>query len=96
MAAGEAGVFRRSHEIELTPTCRLCLRVVDAWFPRSGPLPGIGVLVSVIGERVEAFESACVTGVPGECLDDLRKAVRQGGVPIGDHTRQRSAACDFG
>lgn len=77
MAAGEAGVFRRWQEIELTPTCRTCLRVVDTWFPRSGPAPGIGVLVSVIGEKVEAFGSAWVTGVPGEFLDDLRKAIRK-------------------
>jgi hypothetical protein len=77
MAAGEAGVFRRWQEIELTPTCRTCRRVVDTWFPRSGPAPGIGVLVSVIGEKVEAFGSAWVTGVPGEFFDDLRKAIRK-------------------
>ena len=65
--------------------------------PRSGSLPGIGVLVSVIGEKVEAFGSAWVTGVPGEFLEDLRKAIRK-------HLRQKggdrrpwsvaSAACD--
>ena len=77
MAAGEAGVLRRWQEIELTPTCRTCLRVVDTWFPKSGPLPGIGVLVSVIGEKVEAFGSAWVTGVPGELLDELRKGIRK-------------------
>lgn len=82
MAAGEAGTFRRWQEVELTPTCRSCLRVVDTWFPRSGSLPGIGVLVSVIGEKVEAFGSAWVTGVPGEFLEDLRKAIRK-------HLRQK-------
>lgn len=35
------------------------------------------MLVSVIGERVVAFGSAWVTGVPGEFLDDLRKAIRK-------------------
>jgi hypothetical protein len=51
--------------------------VVDTWFPRSEALPGIGVLVAVIGEKVEMFGSAWVTGVPGQFLDDLRKAVRK-------------------
>lgn len=82
MAAGEAGVLHRWQEIELTPTCRSCLRVVDTWFLRSGTLPGIGVLVSVIGEKVAAFGSAWVTGVPGEFLDELRKAIRK-------HLRQK-------
>ena len=77
MAAGEAGVFRRWQEIGLTPTCRSCLRVVDTWFPRSGTLPGIEALVSVIGEKVEAFGSAWVTGIPGEFLEELRKAIRK-------------------
>jgi len=77
MAAGAAGVFRRWQEVELTPTCRSCLRVVDTWFPRSGLLPGIGVLVLVIGEKVEAFGSAWVTGVPGEFLDELCNAIRR-------------------
>ena len=35
------------------------------------------MLVSVIGEKVEAFGSAWVAGVPGESLDDLRKAIRK-------------------
>ena len=31
MAAGEGGAFRRFQEVELAPTCRSCLRVVDTW-----------------------------------------------------------------
>jgi len=93
MAAGEAGAFRRWQEMELTPTCRSGLRVVDTWFPTSGPLPGIGVLVSVIGEKVEAFgwvQDARVVGcverharLPGSLVVQA-ETLRFGGELVGD------------
>jgi hypothetical protein len=77
MAAGEGGVFRRWQEVSMAPTCRSCLRVVDAWFPKADAPAGIELLASVVAEKVEAFGSAYVNGVPAEHLDAVRRAVRK-------------------
>jgi hypothetical protein len=77
MAAGEGGVFRRWQEVSMAPTCRSCLRVVDTWFPKADAPPGIELLVSVVAEKVEAFGSTYVTGVPAEHLEAVCRAVRK-------------------
>jgi hypothetical protein len=77
MAAGEGGVFRRWQEVSMAPTCRSCLRVVDTWFPKADAPAGTELLASVVAEKVEAFGSAYVTGVPAEHLDAVRRAVRK-------------------
>jgi hypothetical protein len=77
MAAGEDGVLRRWQEVSLAPTCRSCLRVVDTWFPRAEAPAGIELLAAVVAEKVEAFGSAHVAGVPAEHLDAVRRAVRK-------------------
>jgi hypothetical protein len=77
MAAGEGGAFRRWQEVSLAPTCRSCLRVVDTWFPKADAAAGVELLSSVVAEKVEAFGSAYVTGVPAEHLEAVRRAVRK-------------------
>jgi hypothetical protein len=77
MAAGEGGVLHRWQEVSLAPTCRSCLRVVDTWFPKADAPAGIELLALVVAEKVEAFGSAHVTGVPAEHLDAVRRAVRK-------------------
>lgn len=77
MAAGEGGVFRRWQEVSLAPTCRSCLRVVDTWFPKADAPAGIELLASVAADKVEAFGSVHVTGVPAEHLEAVRRAVRK-------------------
>ncbi|MGH9246197.1 MAG: hypothetical protein ACRD29_18180 [Acidimicrobiales bacterium] len=76
MAAGEGGAFRRWQEVSLAPTCRSCLRVVDTWFPKAEAPAGIELLAAVTAEKVEAFGSVHVTGVPAEHLETVRRAVR--------------------
>jgi hypothetical protein len=77
MAAGQGGPFRRWQEVSLAPTCRSCLLVVDTWFPKADAPAGIELLASVVAEKVEAFGSAYVNGVPAEHLDAVRRAVRE-------------------
>ncbi len=77
MAASESGVLQRWQEVSLAPTCRSCLRVVDTWFPKAEAPAGIELLASVVAEKVEAFGSVHVTGVPAEHLDLVRRAVRK-------------------
>jgi hypothetical protein len=77
MAAGEGDVLHRWQEVSLAPTCRSCLRVVDTWFPKADAPAGIELLALVVAEKVEAFGSAYVTGVPAEHLEAVRRAVRK-------------------
>lgn len=77
MAASEAGTLRRWQEVSVAPTCRSCLRVVDTWFPTAQAPAGIELLAAIVTERVEAFGSAHVTGVPAENLEAVRRAVRK-------------------
>ncbi|MGH9185998.1 MAG: hypothetical protein ACRD0U_09320 [Acidimicrobiales bacterium] len=77
MAAGEGGTFRRWQEVSLAPTCRSCLRIVDAWFPTTEAPAGIGLLACVVAETVEALGSAYITGVPAEHIEAVRRAARK-------------------
>lgn len=77
MAAGEGGTFRRWQEVSLAPTCRSCLKVVDAWFPTTEAPTGIELLASVVAEKVEALASAYITGVPAEHVEATRRAARR-------------------
>jgi hypothetical protein len=77
MAAGEGGALGRWHEVSLAPTCRSCLRVLDTWFPKAESPAGIELLAVIVAEKVEAFGSAHVTGVPAENLEAMRRAVRK-------------------
>lgn len=82
MAAGEGGPRRRWQEISLAPTCRSCLRVVDAWFPATETPAGVGLLAWVVAEAVEELGSAYITGVPAEHIEAVRRAARR-------HLRER-------
>lgn len=77
MAACDAGMLRRWQEVSLAPTCRSCLRVVDTWFPKSAAPGGIELLAAIVAEKVEAFSSARVTGVPAQHVEAVRRAVRK-------------------
>lgn len=77
MAAGDGAVPRRWQELALAPTCRSCLRVVDTWFPEAQAPAGIELLASVVAEKVEAFGSARVTGIPAEHLEAVRRTARK-------------------
>lgn len=77
MAAGDSGALGRWQEVSLAPTCRACLRVVDTWFPKAESPAGIELLAAVVAEKVEAFGSAYVTGVPAEHLEAVRRAMRK-------------------
>lgn len=77
LTPGEGGTFRRWQEVSLAPTCRSCLRVVDAWFPTTEAPTGIELLASVVAEKVEALGSAYVTGVPAEHVEATRRAARR-------------------
>jgi hypothetical protein len=77
MAAGEGGTFRRWQEVSLAPTCRSCLRIVDAWFPTTEAPSGIGLIACVVAETVEALGSAYITGVPAEHIEAVRRAARK-------------------
>lgn len=77
MTAGEGGTFRRWQEVALAPTCRSCLRLVDAWFPTTEAPRGVELLASVVADTVETFGSAHITGVPGEHLESVRRSTRK-------------------
>jgi len=77
MAAGEGGAFRRFQEVELAPTCRSCLRVVDTWFPQSDAPVGLELLASMAADKVDTFGSSRVMGVPAEHVEALRRAIRK-------------------
>ena len=77
MEAGEGGVFRRWQEVSLAPTCRSCLRVVDRWFPESDAPNGMELLASIVADKVEAFGSSRVFGVPAEHVEKFRRAARK-------------------
>lgn len=77
MTAGEGGTFRRWQDVSLAPTCRSCLRVVDAWFPTTEAPTGIELLASVVAEQMEALGSAYITGVPAEHVEATRRAARR-------------------
>lgn len=77
MAAGEGGVFRQFQEVELAPTCRSCLRVVDTWFPRSEDPGGMELLASIAADKTEAYGSSRVMGVPAEHVESLRRSIRK-------------------
>lgn len=70
-------MFRRWQDVSLAPTCRSCLRVVDTWFPKADAPAGVELLAAVAAEKVEAFGSIHVTGVPAEHLEAVRRAVRK-------------------
>jgi hypothetical protein len=61
----------------LAPTCRSCLRLVDAWFPTTEAPRGVELLASVVADTVETFGSAHITGVPGEHLESVRRSTRK-------------------
>ncbi|WCO67938.1 hypothetical protein PO878_04270 [Iamia majanohamensis] len=82
MAAGDVGTFRRWQEVALAPTCRSCLRVIDAWFPAAESPGGVELLASVVADTVEAFGSAHIIGVPAQHLESVRRSARK-------HLRQR-------
>ena len=77
MAAGEGGAFRRWQEVSLAPTCRSCLRIIDAWFPAADAPGGVELLASVVADTVEAFGSAHITSVPAEHVAAVRRAARK-------------------
>lgn len=77
MAAGDGGTFQRWQEVALSPTCRSCLRAVDAWFPATDAPGGIELLASVVADTVEALGSAHITSVPAEHLEATRRATRR-------------------
>lgn len=82
MAAGGGGTFQPWQEASLAPTCRSCLRVVDAWYPTSEVPGGNELLAFVVADTVEALGSAYVTSVPAEHVEAFRRAVRR-------HLRER-------
>lgn len=77
MAAGEGGVFRQFQQVELAPTCRSCLRVVDTWFPQSDAPGGMDLLASIVSDKVATFGSSRVMSVPAEHVEALRRSIRK-------------------
>ncbi|MBX7068532.1 MAG: hypothetical protein K1X38_04025 [Microthrixaceae bacterium] len=65
------------------PTCRRCLRILDAWFPATETPAGVELLTAVVTEEVTRFGSAYVIGVPAEHVEatraSFRSALRSGG-----------------
>lgn len=82
MAAGEDHSVPGGHDVAVAPTCRSCLRAVDAWFPTARTPGGVEVLASVVAEAVETFGSVHITGVPAEHVEAVRRAARK-------HLRER-------
>lgn len=77
MAAGADDLLPLWADPAFAPTCRGCLRILDAWFPSTEAPPGIYLLAAVVTEDVTRFSSTYVTGIPAEHLEATRRAIRK-------------------
>lgn len=77
MAAGADDLLPLWVDPSFAPTCRACLRALDAWFPASKAPPGIHLLAAVVAEEVQRFSSTHVTGIPAEHVEATQRAIRK-------------------
>lgn len=77
MAAGADELLPLWRDPALAPTCRRCLRILDAWFPTADTPSGVWLLAAVVAEEVTKFSSTYVTSVPVEHVEATRVAIRK-------------------
>jgi hypothetical protein len=77
MAAGADELLPLWRDPAFAPTCRRCLRILDALFPTADTPSGVWLLAAVVAEEVTKFSSTYVTGVPVEHVEATRSAIRK-------------------
>ena len=77
MAAGADELVPLWRDPAFAPTCRRCLRILDAWFPTADTPSGVWLLAAVVAEEVTKFSSTYVTSVPVEHVEATRVAIRK-------------------
>ena len=77
MAAGADELVPLWRDPAFAPTCRRCLRILDASFPTADTPSGVWLLAAVVAEEVTKFSSTYVTGVPVEHVEATRAAIRK-------------------
>lgn len=76
MAAGELGPLHQYQEVQLSPTCRRCLSILDKVFPPPKADGRIDLIVSLVLDSLKAEGVARIVGVPGDQATLLRKSIR--------------------
>lgn len=77
MAAGADELLPLWRDPAFAPTCRRCLRILDAWFPTADTPSSVWLLAAVVAEEVTRFSSTYVTSVPVEHVEATRAAIRK-------------------
>lgn len=77
MVAGDSGPLYRDQTIQLAPTCRRCLTILDRRFPPPNIDDRLGVVTELVARAVDEHGSAEIIGVPGDQVAPLRTELRR-------------------
>jgi len=76
MSSGEAGPWGRWQEVQLAPTCRRCLSLLDRHFPEPERDARVDLIADIACGLLDEHGFAEIGGIPGDQLAIVRKRIR--------------------